>query len=477
MNAPARLDSSYRFDPADPDLIRSPYVPYYEHLRLQPGLHKASTEYYVASRHADVRDVITNHAAFGQGNFVHNIQLYYGPGFDPMAHSSYRWLSEVFVMQDPPAHTRLRKLVAFALTPKRVAAMQPRIQQIVDGLIDAMLAKGDIELLWDFAYQLPTLVMCDMLGLEGDERSPESLAKLTRAVAESFIVFETRALPDDILANADAQMDYLNEFFGHLYERKRAEPKDDLTSALVAVRDEDGSMLSKAEVANVIVAMFGAGFETTAHLIGNGMLAMHRQADQWLALVAQPEELAPRAVEECLRYESSLQGTYRTALQPATVGGFEVKPGERVLCLLGAANRDPAVFERAETMDITRKDSRMLSFGGGIHHCIGQQLARLEGRVALRLARHAPAPHRGRRGPRRLATRVPVPGPHGTALPGLTRPRTPAAHGVTCWRATGTPSSARGSLPSRSAASAAGLRSRWRTRCQARRCPPAGPAW
>ncbi len=104
-----------------------------------------------------------------------------------MAHSSYRWLSEVFVMQDPPAHTRLRKLVAFALTPKRVAAMQPRIQQIVDGLLDAMLAKGEIELLWDFAYQLPTLVMCDMLGLEGEERSPASLAQLTRAVAESFI--------------------------------------------------------------------------------------------------------------------------------------------------------------------------------------------------------------------------------------------------------------------------------------------------
>jgi cytochrome P450 len=383
MNATAPLDASYRFDPADPELIRSPYRPYYEHLRATPGLHKASTEYFVASRHADVREVITNHAAFGQGNFVHNIQLYYGPGFDPMAHSSYRWLSEVFVMQDPPAHTRLRKLVAFALTPKRVAAMQPRIQQIVDGLIDTMIAKGHCELLWDFAYQLPTLVMCDMLGLEGEERSPESLAKLTRAVAESFIVFETRALPADILANADAQMDYLNEFFGRIYERKLAEPQDDLTSALAAVRDEDGSMLSKAEVANVIVAMFGAGFETTAHLIGNGMLSLHREPGQWQALVANPEELAPRTVEECLRFESSLQGTYRTALQPATVGGFDVKPGERVLCLLGAANRDPAVFERAETMDITRRDSRMLSFGGGIHHCIGQQLARLEGRVAF----------------------------------------------------------------------------------------------
>lgn len=383
MNATARLDTSYRFDPAAPELIRNPYRPYYEHLRAAPGLHKASTEYYVASRHADVREVITNHAAFGQGNFVHNIQLYYGPGFDVMAHSSYRWLSEVFVMQDPPAHTRLRKLVAFALTPKRVAAMQPRIQQIVDGLIDGMVAKRDIELLWDFAYQLPTLVMCDMLGLEGEERSPESLARLTRAVAESFIVFETRALEPELLAQADAQMDFLNDFFGRIYDRKLAEPKDDLTSALVAARDEDGSTLSKGEVANVIVAMFGAGFETTAHLIGNGMLTLHREPGQWQALVAQPEELAPRTVEEVLRFESSLQGTYRTALQPATVGGFAVRPGERVLCLLGAANRDPAVFERAETMDITRKDSRMLSFGGGIHHCIGQQLARLEGRVAF----------------------------------------------------------------------------------------------
>ena len=111
-------------------------------LREQPGLHQAAASYLVAARHADVREVITNHQAFGQGNFVRNIQLYYGPGFDPMQHSSYRWLSEVFVMQDPPAHTRLRKLVAFALTPKRVAAMQPRIEQIVDGLLDAGGAAG-----------------------------------------------------------------------------------------------------------------------------------------------------------------------------------------------------------------------------------------------------------------------------------------------------------------------------------------------
>lgn len=372
----------YRFDPGDPDLIRNPY-PYYQYLRSQPGLHEAAADYYVATRYADVREVVTNHALFGQGNFVHNIQLYYGPGFDPLAHSSYRWLSEVFVMQDPPAHTRLRKLVSFALTPKRVAAFQPRIEQIIAGLVDRMLGRGEAELLWDFAYQLPTLVMCDMLGLDDAERTPGNLAKLTRAVAESFIVFETRALEPEVLANADAQMDFLNDFFGRVYDRKRADPQDDLTSALVAARDEDGSALTREEVSNIIVAMFGAGFETTAHLIGNGVHAMQREPGQWATLVANPDEIAPRAVEESLRFESSLQGTYRTALQPAVVGGCAVQPGERVLCLLGAANRDPAVFDRAETMDVTRRDSRMLSFGGGIHHCIGQQLARLEGRVAF----------------------------------------------------------------------------------------------
>ena len=186
-------------------------------------------------------------------------------------------------------------------------------------------------------------------------------------------------------------MDYLNEFFGAVYDRKKADPQDDLTSALATVVAEDGSQLSREEVVNVIVAMFGAGFETTAHLIGNGVYAMHREPGQWATLVANPEEIAPRAVEEVLRFESSLQGTYRTALQPATVAGRRVEPGERILCLLGAANRDPAVFERAEVMDVTRKDSRMLSFGGGIHHCIGQQLARLEGRIAFAtLARRLP---------------------------------------------------------------------------------------
>lgn len=381
MNAQALDPATYQFNPADPDLVRDPY-PYYRVMRGAPGLHRAAGGYWVASRHADVREVLTN-PAFGQGDFVKNIQLFYGPSFDPMQHSSYRWLSEVFLMQDPPAHTRLRKLVASALTPKRVASMQPRIEAITAELLDKVEGRGRMEVLWDFAYQLPTLVMCDMLGLEESERTPENLAALTKAVAESFIVFETRVLTDAELANANAQMDFLNEFFGRLYERRKANPQDDLTSDLVQAREDGGTQLSKAELVNVVVAMFGAGFETTAHLIGNGLLTLHREPGQWQTLVRDPATYAPTTVEEVLRFESSLQASYRTALKPATVAGTSLQPGEKVLCGLGSANRDETVFDRPETMDITRRDTRILSFGGGIHHCIGQQLARLEGRVAF----------------------------------------------------------------------------------------------
>jgi cytochrome P450 len=178
-------------------------------------------------------------------------------------------------------------------------------------------------------------------------------------------------------------MEYLNGFFGELYERRKANPQDDLTSALVQAREDGGTQLSKAELVNVVVAMFGAGFETTAHLIGNGLLSLHRDRAQWDTLIRDPGEFAPRTVEEVLRFESSLQGSYRTALLPTTVAGTDVQPGEKVLCGIGSANRDEDVFDRPDTLDITRRDSRMLSFGGGIHHCVGQQLARLEGRVAF----------------------------------------------------------------------------------------------
>jgi len=321
------------------------------------------------------------HRAFGQGDFVRNIALFYPPGFDVLSHSSFRWLSEVFLMQDPPHHTRLRKLVTHALTAKRVAEMQPRIEAITAALLDPLVGRDRIEVLSDFAYQLPTLVMCDMLGVEESERTPEMMSALTRAIADSFLVFETRALTEAELANADRQMDFLYDFFGSVFDRRRVDPRDDLTSAL-ALPSEDGDSLSRRELITVVVAMFGAGFETTAHMIGNGLLTLHRHPSEWAKLVADPG-LASNVVEEVLRFESSLQASYRTALEAADVGGTSVAAGERILCVVGAANRDPAFVADPERFDITRKDLRIMSFGGGIHQCVGQQLARLEGRIAF----------------------------------------------------------------------------------------------
>ena len=379
--------AEFRFDPADPGLIRDPY-PVYRRLRSDPALHWAAGGYWVASRYADVREVLSN-PKFGQGEFVRNIQMFYPPGFDVLGQSAYRWLSEVFVMQDPPHHTRLRKLVTHALTPKRIADMQPRIEAITRQLLDQVKPHGRMEVLSEFAYQLPTLVMCDMLGVEEEERTPERMATLTRAVADSFLVFETRALTDAELKLANSQMDYLYDYFGAVFDRRAVDPRGDLTSAL-AVPSEDGDRLSRRELLTVVIGMFGAGFETTAHMLGNGLLTLHTFPEQWAKLVADPS-LSTNVVEEVLRYESSLQASYRTALNDAEVNGKPVKAGQRVLCVVGSANRDDAIFATPDSFDISRKDTRILSFGGGIHHCVGQALARLEGRVAFAaLARTLP---------------------------------------------------------------------------------------
>lgn len=378
----------YSFDPAAPELIRDPY-PIFHRLRASEPMHWSDLGFWVATRYEDVRGVLRD-KAFGQGDFVANIRMFYPPGFEPLAHSSYAWLSRVFVMQDPPDHTRLRGLVVQALNARRVAAMRPRIQAITDRLLDEVEPKGGMDVIHDFAYRLPTLVMCDMLGMDPTDYPDDLLARLNQAIADSFLVFETRALSEAELALADSQMDFLEQVFGELFERRRADPRDDLTTALVQARDGD-SRLSPDELATVVIGLFGAGFETTAHMIGNGLLSLHRDPEQWRRLVAEPV-LAANATEEILRFESSLQATYRTALADTVVGGTPVAKGQRVLTVLSAANRDPEVVPDPDRFDIARTDVRPLSFGGGIHHCVGAELARLEGAVAFAtLARRLPS--------------------------------------------------------------------------------------
>ncbi|MGN6689712.1 MAG: cytochrome P450 [Sphingopyxis sp.] len=375
------------FSPDDASLKADPYVAF-SRLREEEPIHRSQLGYWVVSRHEDVRAVLMNRDDFGQGDFVENIRLFYGPDFDVLGQRGYKWLSEVFLMQDPPHHTRVRGLVTGALTAKRVRAMEPRIREITDRLIDGFVAQGRSDLIGSFAYGLPVRVMCDMLGIDPED---DRLPAVIDAIAQSFIVFEARALTPSELETANTQIAVLQSFFETLFDERKAAPQDDLATALVQAGGGEDA-LSHDELVTVAIGLFGAGFETTAHMIGNGLLTFSRFPDQWQRLVADPSGLAAGTVDEVLRYESSLIATYRTALRSTEVRGQTVEKGEKILTLIGAGNRDPRVFDDPDRFDIGRDNaSRHLSFGGGIHFCVGAELARLEGRIAFeRLATRLP---------------------------------------------------------------------------------------
>ncbi|MCH1492507.1 MAG: cytochrome P450 [Luminiphilus sp.] len=373
------MNAGFSFNPMDPQLLADPY-PIFQWMREEDPIHRSDLGFWVMTRHEDCRHVLID-KTFGQGDFVKNIQLFYDADFDVLAHPAYIWLSRVFVMQDPPTHTRLRGLVAGALSLKRIRAMEPRVRELARAMLARLADQPGTNFIETFAYRFPTLVMCDMLGLEEHEFSDELLTQLNLAIADTFPVFETRALCEEELALANRQMEFLTAFFDDLFERRRAHPRDDLTTALVQAREGDAS-LSSEELSTSVIGLFGAGFETTAHMIGNGMFLLGTHPDERAKLRAD-QSLAAAATEEIVRYESSLQATYRTALADTVVSGQSIAAGDRILTIVAAANRDKNVFDRPETFVIDPREEKPLTFGGGIHYCVGAELARLEGRVFL----------------------------------------------------------------------------------------------
>ena len=251
---------------------------------------------------------------------------------------------------------------------------------------------GHMDLIADFAFRLPVTVICEMLGIPKEEHEVFHMGARTGGRLLDPVPL-SRAEIDE--ANAGSLMQA--EYFRSLFELRRRQPGEDLTSQLVQA-EEEGSKLSNEELTANIILLFGAGHETTVNLIGNGLLALARNPDQLRLLQSDPSLIA-NAIEEFLRYDSSVQLTGRTALEDVEVGGIAVAKGESVLCLLGAANRDPAVYPDPDRLDITRPNIRPLSFGGGIHFCLGAQLARIEGEVAI-VDAAAPLPEAETRQPR-----------------------------------------------------------------------------
>jgi cytochrome P450 len=361
------------FNPLAPEFIRNPY-PSYERLRTTDPMHITPFGIYVASRHADVSLVLRD-KRFGK-DYVERTIRRYGPQI--MQEPAFRSMRHWMLQQDPPDHTRLRGLVVKAFTARRVEDMRPRIQQIVDETLDRIVDQGHMDLIEDFAFRLPVTIICDMLGIPEDHREVFYKGARNGGRLLDPVPLSRAEIDDANAGNLAAQM-----YFQQLFELRRSNPGDDLTTQLVQA-EEDGSKLSNEELTGNIILLFGAGHETTVNLIGNGLLALHRNPDQLELLKANPA-LITNAIEEFLRYDSSVQSTGRVALEDIEdLGGKKIPKGETVLCLLGSANRDPAVYpDRPDRLDITRPNVRPLSFGGGIHFCLGAQLARIEAEIAI----------------------------------------------------------------------------------------------
>jgi hypothetical protein len=361
------------FNPLAPEFIRDPY-PAYARLRATDPMHLNSFGAFVASRHAEASLVLRD-KRFGK-DFVNRSIKRYGPNI--MDEPVFRSMSHWMLQQDPPDHTRLRGLVVKAFTARRVEDMRPRIQQIVDQTLDAVADRGHMDLIADFAYRLPVTIICDMLGIPEEHREI-----FHQRSGEGGRLLDPVPLSAADIAEGNAGNMMSQLYFQQLFELRRKNPGDDLTTQLVQA-EQDGSKLSNEELTANIILLFGAGHETTVNLIGNGLLALHRNPDQLALLKARPD-LISNAIEEFLRYDSSVQMSGRVALEDIEdLGGKKIPKGDTVLCLLGSANRDPEAYpDRPDSLDITRSNVKPLSFGGGIHHCLGAQLARIEAEIAI----------------------------------------------------------------------------------------------
>ncbi len=376
----ATAETGPLFDPLSPAAIADPY-PFYHRLRTIDPVHRSPLGFYVLSRHADVTSVLRDRR-FGK-DFVGRVTRRHGAELldEPVYRVMRRWMMQ----QDPPDHTRLRGLVTQAFSARQVEDMRPRIQAIVDATFERIAPKGHADLIADFAFRVPVTVICELLGIPAEQHEMFS-AGARDPDWRPPDDFRARLLDPAPLSRAD--LDAANAgnlaaaaYFQELFEMRRREPRDDLTTRLVQA-EEQGSKLTNEELTANVILLFGAGHETTVHLIGNGLLALYRNPDQ-LKLLREDPSLTPNAIEELLRYDSSVPVTGRTALEDVEVGGTVIAGGEVVLCLLGAANRDPAVYPEPDRLDITRRNIRPLSFGGGIHFCLGAQLARIEGEIAI----------------------------------------------------------------------------------------------
>src|SRR3990172_8775269 len=335
---PARSPAmvTLQYNPFVPEVHANPY-PLYQQLRESDPIHWSELlDGWVLTRYDDVVAVLKDprfsaDRRRARNRFVQQALIMQEQA-GPFAQA------QTMLSSDPPEHTRPRGLVSKAFTFKAVEALRPRIQQIVDELLDRVQDKGRMDAIWDLGYPLPVIVIAEMLG--GPPVAPEVQARGRKSVEE------------------------MGAYFTQVIAERRTAPKDDLLSRLIAA-EERGEMLSEQEMLATCILLLSAGNETTTNLIGNGTLALLRNPERPELLRERPE-LVESAIEEFLRYDGPVQGTARVALENVEIGGQAIKEGQLAFTMLAAADRDPAVFSEPEALDITRTDNRHMAFGYGI---------------------------------------------------------------------------------------------------------------
>lgn len=362
------------------EFAADPY-PAYAWLRQHAPVHRtelpSGVEAWLVTRYDDARQALADQRL--SKNPGHHSASAHGKGKIGIPGERSANLMTHLLNIDPPDHTRLRRLVSKAFTPRRVAEFQPRVQELTDQLIDGFADRGSADLIHEFAFPLPIYAICDLLGVPREDQDD------FRDWA-GMMIRHGAGQRGGVGRSVKKMRGYLAE----LIHRKRDAPGDDLISGLIKASDH-GEHLTENEAAAMAFILLFAGFETTVNLIGNGTLALLRHPEQRSLLqraIADggpaAEALLDTAVEELLRYDGPVElATWRFATEPLTIGGEFVAAGEPVLVVLAAADRDPAKFDQPDVLDLTRRDNKHLGYGHGIHYCVGAPLARLEGKIAL----------------------------------------------------------------------------------------------
>ncbi|MFJ9937617.1 cytochrome P450 [Streptomyces virginiae] len=359
------------------EFATDPY-PAYAWLRENSPVHRtklpSGVEAWLVTRYADARQALADQRL--SKNPAHHAEPAHAKGKTGIPGERKAELMTHLLNIDPPDHTRLRRLVSKAFTPRRVAEFAPRVQALTDHLIDGFAGRGEADLIHEFAFPLPIYAICEMLGVPREDQDD------FRDWAGMMI--RHGGGPRGGVARSVKQM---RAYLGELIHRKRDDLGDDLISDLIRASDH-GDHLTEGEATAMAFILLFAGFETTVNLIGNGVHSLFMNPDQrerlQTSLAAGESGLLATGVEELLRYDGPVElATWRFATEPLTLGGERVETGDPVLVVLAAADRDPERFADPDTLDLSRADNQHLGYGHGIHYCLGAPLARLEGQTAL----------------------------------------------------------------------------------------------